>query len=170
MCSGQAAGQQSNNRSCQLIQAAVTIHTHSPILTPFLQPRFFFLPLSSICLRKSPLPPKKRMNNLVGMQGMNCWVCLLLIVSLTHRLFMWLCERWPLPFSASHPHPRVSFSPCLAGGKLELFCSGGFLREIVKAVTVWAFISQEKRRGRNDRGRGQEKGNTKGEFGHRWPC
>lgn len=39
---------------------------------------------------------------------------------------------------------------------MELFCSGGFLREIVKAVTVWAFISPEKGRGRKDRGRGQE--------------
>lgn len=39
---------------------------------------------------------------------------------------------------------------------MELFCSGGFLGEIVKAVTVWAFISPEKRRGRKDRGRGQE--------------
>lgn len=70
---------------------------------------------------------------------------------------MWLCEGWPLPFSASHPHPRVSHSAqAWLGGSLELFCSGGFLGEIVKAVTVWAFISPEKRRGRKDRGKGQE--------------
>lgn len=42
---------------------------------------------------------------------------------------------------------RLPFRPGLAGGKLELFCSRGFLGEAVKAVTVWAFISPEKRRG-----------------------
>lgn len=58
-------------------------------------------------------------------------------------------------------------------GKLEVFCSEGFLGEAVKAATVWAFISPEKRRGgRKDREREQERrgGRTKGEFGHRRPC
>lgn len=59
---------------------------------------------------------------------------------------------------------------------MELFCSGEFLGEAVKAATVWAFISPEKRRGgekiegegkRETQGEGES---TKGEFGHRRPC
>lgn len=54
------------------------------------------------------------------------------------------------------PESPIQPGPGREEGSLELFCSGGFLREIVKAVTVWAFISPEKGRGRKDRGRGQE--------------
>lgn len=79
--------------------------------------------------------------------GNDCWVCPMLIMRLTHRPFMRLCGGWPLPSSASHPHPRGSYSAWVwLGGKLELFCSGGILGEAVKAATVWPFISPEKRR------------------------
>lgn len=81
----------------------------------------------------------------------------MLTVSPAHRLFMWLCEEQPLPLSAAHPHPSVSHS-AWAGlrGKSDLFCRGEFLGEIVKPVTVWAFISVERRRGRKERRNGQE--------------
>lgn len=36
---------------------------------------------------------------------------------------------------------------------MELFCSGGFLREAVKAATVWTFISPEKGGGIEGEGR-----------------
>lgn len=93
----------------------------------------------------------------------------MLTVSPAHRLFMWLCEEQPLPLSAAHPHPSVSHS-AWAGprGKSDLFCRGEFLGEIVKPATVWAFISVERRRGREERRNGQE--GDRGEFGHRQPC
>lgn len=85
---------------------------------------------------------------------MNCWVCPLLTVSPAHRLFMWLCEELPLPLSAAHPHPSISHSARAGlGGKSSLFCNGEFLGELVKALTVWAFISAERKRGRKERRR-----------------
>lgn len=50
-----------------MIQVAITfIQTHAPFLPPFPQPPsfYFFFP---VCVRKSPLPRKMRMKNLVGM-------------------------------------------------------------------------------------------------------
>lgn len=93
---------------------------------------------------------------------MNGWVCPMLNVSPAHRLFMWLCEEQPLPLSAAHPHPSVSHS-AWAGlrGKSDLFCRGEFLGEIVKAATVWAFISVERRRGakrEKEQARGRQRG------------
>lgn len=108
-----------------------------------------------VCVLKSEVFKNASVNNLVGMTvwTMDARVCPF-VVSLTHRLFMWLCGGWPLPSSASHPHPRDFHSArAWLGGKLELFCSEGFLGEAVKALTVWAFISPEKRRGRIDRGK-----------------
>lgn len=85
---------------------------------------------------------------------MKCWVAPLLTVSPAHRLFMWLCEEQPLPLSAAHPHPSISHSArARLGGKSDLFCHGEFLGELVKASTVWAFISVERRRGRKERWR-----------------
>lgn len=100
------------------------------------------------------------MENLVGMT-----LCVEdgpLGMSLAHRqpdtqaLYVAVWRVAPSILCFSSTPLRLPFSPSLAGGKLELFCSGGFLGEAVKAVTVWAFISPEKRRGRKDRGRGQE--------------
>lgn len=85
---------------------------------------------------------------------MKCWVAPLLTVSPAHRLFMWLCEEQPLPLSAAHPHPSIFHSArARLGGKSDLFCRGEFLGELVKASTVWAFISVERRRGRKERWR-----------------
>lgn len=85
---------------------------------------------------------------------MKCWVGPLLTMSPAHRLFMWLCEEQPLPLSAAHLHPSISHSARAGlGGKSDLFCRGEFLGELVKASTVWAFISVKRRRGRKERWR-----------------
>lgn len=55
-----------------------------------------------------------------------------------------------------------------SGGKSDLFCRGEFLGEIVKALTVGAFISVE-RRGRKEKEMEME-GSRGGEFGHSRPC
>lgn len=123
------------------------IHSTAP-------PFFYQLPSLFPCVFAEP-PRKKEYVKSCG-NKMNYWVCPLFIMSLTHRLFMWQSEGWPLLFPASL-HPRVSHSAqAWLRGKLKLFCSGEFLEEIVKAVTVWGFISPERRRGRKDRVRGQE--------------
>lgn len=129
------------------------IQAHASLLPPSLLYFSFFVLLlfCDFCQRAKILTPKIRGREILWehhpVWKMDCWVCPMLIVSLTHRLFMWLYGGWPLPSSASHPHPRGSHSAWVRlGGKLELLCSGGFLGEAVKAATVWAFISPEKRR------------------------
>lgn len=79
-------------------------------------------------------------------------------ISLAHRepntqaLYVAVWRVAPSPPCFSSTPQSLTFSPGLAGGKLKLFCSGGFLGEIVKAVYVRAFISPEKRRGRGQEG------------------
>ena len=69
---------------------------------------------------------------------------------------MWRVAPSSLCFSSTTQ--RLPFNPGLAWGKLELFCSGRLLAGAVKAVTVWAFIWPEKRKGKRDRGRGRRRG------------
>lgn len=136
----------------------------SQIHSPFF---FNFLPLFSVTLAKDW--GWKIVWEWLRLQRMECWVCPLLTVSPAHRLFMWLCEEQPLPFSAAHPHPSISHSARSGwGGKSDLFCRGEFLGELVKASTVWAFISVERRRGRKERRSWM--GSHGGEFGHSQPC
>lgn len=84
--SSHAIGQRAVNRSCTLIQLAITfIQAHAPLLSPSLH---FFLSLACWNLP----PPKKRGWKILWewlcVWRMDRWVCPLLIVSLTHRPFM----------------------------------------------------------------------------------
>lgn len=94
---------------------------------------------------------KERMKNLVGMTL--CAEDGPLGMSLAHHqpdtqaLYVAVWRVAPSLLCFSSTPQRLPFSLGLAGGKLKLFCSRGFLGEAVKAVTVWAFISPEKRRG-----------------------
>lgn len=76
--------------------------------------------------------------------------------------------------------PRGSHSArAWLGGSWSSFVVKGFLGEAVKAATVWAFISPEKRRGgekiegegkRETGSEGGEGGAVPKAFGHRRPC
>lgn len=156
MCSSHAIGQRAVNRSCTLIQVAITfIQAHAHSCPPSLHPAVFlsFLLFFFECCRRAEIfAQKNRMKNLVGMAP--CVEDGSLGMSLAHRepntqaLYVAVWRVAPSLLCFSSTPQRLPFSQGLAGGKLELFCSGGFLGEAVKAVTVWAFISPEERRGK----------------------
>lgn len=170
------------NRSFRLIQTAVTpSQTRCPLQAQCLP---FFLLVLPLCEHLHPQQKKKKKTKCCKND------------SLYENGALALCSSWaghtgslcgcgeggpspPLPCFSSTPQ-RLPFSQCLAGGKLDPFCSEGFFGEAVKAVTVWAFISPEKRRGRKDREREGKRemgdrggvwgGGTKRELRHRQPC
>lgn len=71
----------------------------------------------------------------------------------TQALYVAVWRAAPSPLCCSSTPQHLPFSPGRAGGKSDLFCRGEFLGELVKASTVWAFISVERRRGRKERRR-----------------
>lgn len=150
--SSHAIGQWSVNWSCQPI---TFIQTYTPsFLFTFSLPFFFFF--SCLCeeiATSVKLEDEKILWEWFPFAGDEpLGMSLAHHESNTQALYVagWRVAPSLLCFSSTPQ--SLTFSPGLAGGKLKLFCSGGFLGEIVKAVYVWAFISPEKRRGRGQEG------------------
>lgn len=80
--------------------------------------------------------------------GNDCWVCPMLIVRLTHRPFMRLCGGWPLPSSASHPHPRGSHSARVwLGGSWSSFVVGNLRGGCQGCNCVALYFPREEKEG-----------------------
>lgn len=125
LCSSHAIGHRAVNRSGTLIRVTF-IQAHAPVAShtiSFFSPSFWN---SSVFWIHTPKKLVKMSWVQLPVRRMDRWVCPLLIVSLTHRPFMWLWGGWPLPSSASHPHPRGSHSTqAWLGGSWSSFVLGG---------------------------------------------